>query len=129
MRKYFYEIVNTVSRQNGSPLTRIYITAKRMFSHREMFSKQEQLLDRITDTDCPLDGALQIALTRDLSVSALCFCKIDHFNKLEKEIEFAFVHSLEIVAFDSLDTDKFIAWLSTIWKGEWSQLKAVKVKE
>ena len=123
MRKYFYKIVHAKSRQDGVPLTRIYVYAKPTFSHREMFSKQEQLLDKITDPDCPLDKAFQIAVTKDLSVSSLCIAKIDHLDRIKKTISFNFVHSLEIVAFNPLNVAEFIEWLSTFWKGDWKELK------
>jgi len=123
MRHYLYEVIHGKSRQSGELLTRIYLYAKPRFSHREMFSKQEQLLDRITDPTCPLDKAFQIAVAKDLSVSSLCIAKIDHLNRIEKTISFSFIHSLEIVAFNPLNVDKFISWLSSIWKGEWQQIK------
>jgi len=127
MRKYFYEIVNTTSRQDGSPLTRVYIYAKPRFSHREMFAKQEQLLDKLTDPECPLDGAMQIAIASDMSVSALCFAKIDHFNKIRKEITFEFVHSLEIVIYKPQCGAKIVDWLSKIWTGTWKALDSIAV--
>jgi len=122
MRQYYYEIINDKSRQNGDPLTRIYIHAKPRFSHRELFSKQEQMLDRLTDVDCPLDGAMQLAVATDMSVSALCLAKIDHLNKIEKEITFDFAHYLEVVIFKRNVGQKIINWLSSIWKGEWQEL-------
>ncbi|NVM22729.1 MAG: hypothetical protein HWN68_13230 [Desulfobacterales bacterium] len=84
-------------------------------------------MDRLTDLDCPLDGAMQIGFQKEMSVSALCFAKIDHFSRVKKEIEFAFVHSLEIVAFNPLDARAFIEWLSGLWKGEWKEV-VTKVK-
>ena len=91
-----------------------------------MFSKQEQLLDRLTDLDCPLDGAMQLALARDLSVSGLCFTKIDQFDKIKKQITFDFVHSLEIVVYKANAGKKIVDWLSTIWRGRWQELATDK---
>ena len=125
MRKYFYEVVHAKSRQTGKPLTRIYLQAFPRFSHREMFSKQEQLLDRLTDPYCHLDHAFQIAVTSDLSISSLCIAKIDHLDKIEKTINFSFSHTLEIVTFYQLDVPKFIEWLSSFWKGEYTNLTEV----
>jgi len=128
MRQYFYDIVNTTSRQDGSSLTRIYVWAKPRFSHREMFSKQEQLLDKLTDLDCPLDGAMQLGVATDTSVSSLCFAKIDHFSKIKKEIEFVFVHSLEIVIYKKNVGQKIVDWLASIWKGEWRELDSISAR-
>lgn len=122
MREYFYEVIDTQSRQTKKPMTRIYIYAKPRFSHREMLSKQEQLLDKITDPDCPLDQAFQIALQRQMLVSSICVAKIDGFSRLKKELTLEFEHFMEIVAFKPVDAEKFVHWLSSIWKGKWTYI-------
>lgn len=119
MRTFLYEVIQDKSRQNGDPITRIYIYAKPRFSHSEMLSKQEQILDRLTDPTCPLEGAFQLAVAKDMSISSLCIARIDHLDRVKKTISFGFVHSLEIVVFNPLDVSIFIKWLSSIWKGEW----------
>lgn len=128
VRQFFYEIIDDTSREDGKPLTRIYITAKSRFSHREMFAKQVQILDELTNEDCPINGALQLAVYRDMSVTALCIAKIDKFSRIDKVLDLGFVHGLELVLFDHPKGEDIINWLKVLWKGNWT-LKKVKHKQ
>lgn len=123
VRKFFYEIIDTTSRVDGKPLTRIYITAIPRFSHREMFAKQVQILDKLTDEDCPINGALQLAVYCNMSVSTLCIAKIDRFNRIDKVIDLGFVHGIELVLFNHPKGEDIINWLKGLWKGNWKLRK------
>lgn len=128
VRTYIYELIDGKSRQDNTPLTRIYIIAQRSFSLRELLSKQKQILDRLTDPDCPLESAMQIAFQTNMSVASLCFAKIDHFDKIKKEITYEFLRSLEIVLYKANMGEKIINWLKRMWKGDWKQISIEKMK-
>jgi len=129
IRTFIYEIEHGRSRQDDHPLTRVYVHAFPSFSLRELSSKQVQILDRLTDPDCPLDCAMQIAFQTNMSVASLCIAKINHFDKIEKAISYSYLRSLEIVLFKAHMGKKIIKWLRSIWKGEWKKLSVVEQKK
>lgn len=124
MRTYIYEVTDDVARGDGKPIKRIYIGAEPRFSHREMLSKQEQILDHITEPDCPINGAIQIAVCREMSVSSLCLARIDHFSRIEKTMTLGFSHLLEVVAWQPFDVKAFMDWLAGLWEGKWMEAGA-----